>query len=108
VSRLGATAFFVGTFTLLHALASVGTYLWSIKRAMEISYRFAPRSWLDSALEIVSNILLSPLFALVFHLRFQMLRGAGAYLAVLSNSFLWALVVWWLVVRFRRKRVAET
>lgn len=105
MSRVRETAFFVGTFTLLHALASVGTYLWSIKRAMEINYRAVPRIWLDSALEIASNILLSPLFALFFHLRFQMLRGVGAYLAVLSNSFLWALVVWWLVVRFRNKLV---
>lgn len=100
-------AYFLSIFTVLHALASTGTYLWSIKRAMEVSYRGVPHAWLDSVLEITSNVLLSPLFALIFHLRFDALQGVGAYLVVLANSFLWALAAWWVVKRFRRREALE-
>lgn len=100
-------AYFLAIFTVLHGLASTGTYLWSIKRAMEISDRGVTHTWLDSLLEATSNVLLSPLFALIFHLRFDALQGVGAYLVVLANSILWALAAWWVVRRFRRRQALE-
>lgn len=98
---------FVGVFTLLHALVSTGVYLWSIKRSMEVAYKGVPHTWLDSILTAASSILLSPVFALFFRLRLDLLRGIGAYLAVLANSLLWAVVVWWVVTILKR-RAAST
>jgi hypothetical protein len=99
MSRLRTPIYFVGAFTILHGITSVGAYLWSIMRSMEIAYRGVPRTWFDSVLQLLSNILLSPLFALVFHLRFDLLRGIGAYLTVFANSF-----VWWIISYFRKRR----
>jgi hypothetical protein len=96
VSKARSASWFMGIFTLIHGLTSIALYLWSIQRAMEISYRGMPRTWRDSVLEITSNLLLSPLFALFFHFRFDVLQGVGAYIAAFSNSFLWALAAWWL------------
>jgi hypothetical protein len=96
VSKARSALWFMGIFTPIHGLTSISLYLWSIQRAMEISYRGTPRTWTDSALEIASNLLLSPLFALFFHFRFDVLQGVGAYIAAFSNSLLWALTAWWL------------
>lgn len=107
MKRARAAAIFLATFTVLHGFASASTYLWSLKRAMEISYRGVTHSWLDSVLAFTSNVLLAPLVALAFHLRFDVLRGVGAYLVVLANSFLWALVAWWILKRFRSRQESE-
>lgn len=101
--RFKRSVVFVSVFTFLHALVSTGTHLWSIERSMEVAYRGVPHTWLDSILAAVSTVLLTPVFALVFHLRFDLLRGIGAYLAVLANSLLWAIVAWWIVTALKRR-----
>lgn len=93
--KMTPTTAFLGTFTLVHAVLS-STHLWSIKRSMEVTYLGEAHTWLDSAFQLLSNALLTPVFALVSHLGRDLLQGDTELILLLANSFLWALAARWI------------
>jgi hypothetical protein len=95
---------FLFIFVPLHAAASVALFISAFSMGMSRLDTGGPKSLLETALETSSKVLLSPVFmAVTASARLRPLfPGLLAYLPLLVNSLVWAVLVWLLAAAASR------
>ena len=88
---------FLLPFVAVHASLSV--WLFAIALTQESSDSGLPATFGEKTIELVSDILLSPVFKLAIGsgLLGNLFPGLLGYLPILANSVLWAFLAWWLL-----------
>ena len=94
---------FLLIFTVVHALASVFTFVGLFTLGMGRFDTGAEAGVAETALSYASQALLFPLVTLIFGLdgAGSVLPGLLGWLPILFNSLLWAFVAWWLYSTIR-------
>ena len=100
---------FLMVFVLVHSAVSVFLLLRSFSLGMARFDSGASPTAMESLVEHLSDILLSPVFTLTVrsHAASVLFPGLLGWLPVVANSILWAFGAWWLFRRFHHLRVKQ-
>src|SRR6185295_18477404 len=101
---------FLLPFVAVHASLSVGLFAIAFSQGMDRFDSGLPATFGEKTIELVSGILLSPIFKLSIHSRLliALLPGRLGYLPMLANSVLWAFLTWWLLAILARRYSASS
>ena len=100
---------FLLIFVPLHAAASWALFLSAFSVGMSRFDTGGPKSFLETALEASSNVLLNPVFVPVTssaRLR-PFFPGLLGYVPLLLNSLVWAVLVWLLAIAVSRLKACQ-
>jgi hypothetical protein len=95
---------FLLVFTVIHALASVYTFVHSFALGLARLDTGAEAGVAETVLSQISQVLFLPLATPIMELEGldSFLPGLLGWLPVLANSLLWSFVAWWLYSTIRR------
>lgn len=95
---------FLVAFVVVHSLASVWFFGMAFGQSMARFDTGGKPTFGERAIDVLSDVLLSPLFTLATRSRAlgAALPGLLGYVPLLANSVLWAFLAWWLLALGRR------
>src|SRR5262245_16636601 len=90
---------FLLPYVAVHASLSVWLAAIAFTQGMDRFESGLPATFGEKTIELVSGILLSPVFKLATKSRLlrDLFPGLLGYLPMLANSVLWAFLTWWLL-----------
>ena len=103
--------YILGTITIIHFGISFGLFLIAFSIVMSWHDHGQPFTLYQNIIMTVSNVLLWPIFyplvtwyggkARIFH-------GLWGYILLVANSFVWALVIYWIYSKIKSKKIANS
>jgi hypothetical protein len=101
----------LGTITAIHFGISFGLFLIAFSIGMGQLDDGQPLSLCENIITLVSNILLWPIFSpiaiWVGRISHNIFHGLWGYIPLVVNSFVWALVIYWVYSKIKSKKTTN-
>lgn len=89
--------------TLIHVTVSCSVFIVSFSSGMSRFDSGDPASLCEQITNVTSMVLLWPIFYPIAMWAGNIFSGVSGYIPLLINSFVWALAIYWLIKKFKKK-----